>query len=101
MNDVKTFELEEANSKLNIEIQVQVKKFNDLKVRAQSRLEDASEQLSEIKKVANKEIFKLGLKLKDSESKLKLKQLLDHAGKKPPLRFTGKAYPSIAKPINI
>ncbi|EGC28820.1 hypothetical protein DICPUDRAFT_159687 [Dictyostelium purpureum] len=69
----KTVELEETNSKLNNEIKVQVHKFNAIKLRAESRLEDASEQLSEIKKVANKEILALRLKLKDSESKLALK----------------------------
>ncbi|EGC34845.1 hypothetical protein DICPUDRAFT_152850 [Dictyostelium purpureum] len=70
----KTIELEETNSKLNNEIQVQAYKFNALRVRAESRLDDASEQLSEIKKVAKKEILSLRLKLKDSQSKLALKK---------------------------
>ncbi|EGC38688.1 hypothetical protein DICPUDRAFT_148629 [Dictyostelium purpureum] len=67
------FEVEQKNSQLNNEVQVQIKKFNALKGHAQSRLENASEQLSEIKKVAKKEILELSLKLKDSESKLALK----------------------------
>ncbi|EGC28503.1 hypothetical protein DICPUDRAFT_160066 [Dictyostelium purpureum] len=70
----KTIELEETNSKLNNEIQVQVYKSNALRVRADSRLENASEQLSEIKKVANKEILALRLKLKDSQSRLALEK---------------------------
>ncbi|EGC38181.1 hypothetical protein DICPUDRAFT_76231 [Dictyostelium purpureum] len=70
----KNIQLEETNSKLNTEVQVQVKKFNFLKVRAEERLENASEQLSEIKKVADKQILELGLKLKESESKLSLKK---------------------------
>ncbi|EGC40403.1 hypothetical protein DICPUDRAFT_74135 [Dictyostelium purpureum] len=53
---------------------IQFKRFNDHKVHAEARLSNASEQLSEIKKVAKKEIFEFKLKLKDSESKLALKK---------------------------
>ncbi|EGC32670.1 hypothetical protein DICPUDRAFT_155344 [Dictyostelium purpureum] len=61
----KNIELEETNSKLSNEIQVQVHNFNALKLRAESRLEDASEQLSQIKKVAKRKILALKLKLKE------------------------------------
>ncbi|EGC32619.1 hypothetical protein DICPUDRAFT_155373 [Dictyostelium purpureum] len=70
----KTLELEESNSQLYNQIQVQVKNFNDLRVHAESKLTNASEQLEEIKKVAKKQILELNLKLKDAKSKLALKK---------------------------
>ncbi|EGC33529.1 hypothetical protein DICPUDRAFT_154430 [Dictyostelium purpureum] len=45
----KTLELEEANSQLYNQIQVQVKKCSDLRVHAEAKLANASEQLEEIK----------------------------------------------------